>query len=188
MKNLTFLGDSLTAGYGLSQPSNESVPALIQAKISESGLDYTVFNAGMSGSTSGNGLYRLDAWLRRPIEAFVLELGINDLMRSVPVARTRKNLEAIIEKVKLRNPECKLALMGMRLPKNTRSAFAEAFNQMYPELAEKFRMTYIPFFLEGVAGKREYNLPDGLHPNADGYRIIADNIWPPLYQMLKNES
>ena len=186
MKNITFLGDSLTAGYGLQNHSLESVPALIQQKINHEGLAYTVYNAGMSGSTSGNGLYRLDAWLRRPIDAFILELGINDVIRSVPVERTRKNMEAILDKVLARNPGCKLALMGMRLPKNTRSPVADKFNQMYPELAEKYSMVYVPFFLEGVAGKRELNLPDGLHPNAAGYTIIADNIWPVIHDMLSS--
>jgi acyl-CoA thioesterase-1 len=184
VKNITFLGDSLTAGYGLKNYALESVPALIQQKIDRQGLDYTVFNAGMSGSTSSNGLYRLDAWLRRPIDIFILELGINDLIRNVPVERTRKNMEAIVEKVLARNPGCKMALMGMRLPKNTRSPVADKFNQMYPQLAEKYSMVYVPFFLEGVAGKRELNLPDGLHPNAAGYVIIAENIWPAIHEML----
>ena len=184
MKNITFLGDSLTAGYGLPNPATQSVPALIQQKIRDKNLEYQVFNGGMSGSTSGNALYRLDHWLKRPVDVFVLQIGINDLIRKTPVELTAKNMEDIFRKVTGKYPECKLGLLGMRLPKTTSSSVVASFNGIYPALAEKLNLAYIPFYLEGVAGRRELNLPDGLHPNASGYSVIADRIWPVIKTLL----
>jgi acyl-CoA thioesterase-1 len=185
VKNIVFFGDSLTAGYQLEDPVNESVPGLIQQKIIESGLDYKVYNAGLSGSTSGGGLARLDHWLKKPIDVFVLELGINDLIRQIPVEVTQANLEKIIKYVKRKNPNCKLAIMGMRLPNSFKSAATAGFNEIYHHISENHHAAYVPFFLEGVAGKHHLNLRDGMHPNADGYRIISDKIWPILETVLK---
>lgn len=184
MKNITFLGDSLTAGYGLKDTASESVPALIQQKIDSEMLDFKVYNGGLSGSTSANGLYRLDHWLRRPIDVFVLELGINDFIRQVPLDTTKSNLEKITRKVLDKNPDCKLIMLGMRLPKHIRHPGANGFSGLFSEIAQQYGMALVPFYLEGVAGKRELNLPDGLHPNAAGYRVIAENIWPVIRQVL----
>jgi acyl-CoA thioesterase-1 len=178
LNNLTFLGDSLTAGYGLASPSTESVPGLIQHKINAENLGYIVHHGGLNGSTSSNGLYRLDYWLNRPIDAFVLELGINDLIRKIPAERTKYNLRQIIQKVKNKNPDSGIGVMGMRLPK------CGEFNQIFADLADEFKLPLVPFYLEGVAGNRMFNLPDGLHPNAIGYKIIAGNIWPVIRDML----
>ena len=185
MKNIIFFGDSLTAGYRLADPAKEAVPGLIQAKIDEMGWEYKVYNAGLSGSTTGGGLARLDHWLKKPIDIFVLELGINDLIRNIPVAATRANLEKIIKFVLKKNPACKLAIMGMRLPNTVKSPAAAAFNHIYTEIAENHHSAYVHFYLDGVAGKRELNLPDGVHPNAAGYRVIAEKIWPTLRTLIE---
>lgn len=183
-QNIVFFGDSLTAGYGLKNPKDESVPGLIQQKIDQDGLAYRTRNDGLSGDTSGGGLTRLDYWLSQPVAVFVLELGINDLLRRLPPARTEANLDAIISKVKTAHPDARLALMGMRLPAFLPGAPEKNFNVIFERLADKHQPAYVPFYLESVAGKRELNLPDGLHPNAAGYRVIADRIWPVIRPLL----
>jgi len=180
MQNILFFGDSLTAGYGLNDPENESYPALIRQKINTLKLPYRVINAGLNGDTSSRGLRRLDRWLTEPISLFVLELGINDFLRQIPPANTQTNLQAIIERVREKYPNAGMALMGMRLPPFIPGAAAEKFRSMYQKLAEQYRMTFVPFFLEGVAGKERLNLGDGLHPSSDGYKVIAENVWPAL--------
>jgi acyl-CoA thioesterase-1 len=182
--HILFFGNSLTAGYGLRDASNESFPALIQQKINKSGLPFEVINAGISGDTSAGGLYRLDYWLSRPIRVFVLELGINDMMRGIPPPVTFRNLEAIIIKVKARYPDCKLALMGMELPRFVPGPAASAFRSIFRKLADTYHLAFFPFFLEGVAGVPHLNLTDGIHPSAKGYQIIADRVWPVLKPLL----
>ena len=184
MQNILFFGDSLTAGYGLNDPENESYPALIRQKINILNLPYRVINAGLNGDTSSRGLRRLDNWLTEPISLFVLELGINDFLRQIPPANTYVNLQAIIERVREKYPNAGMALMGMRLPPFIPGAAAEKFRSMYQKLAEQYRMTFVPFFLEGVAGKERLNLGDGLHPSSDGYKVIADNVWPALKSLV----
>lgn len=184
MKNILFFGDSLTAGYGLADAKSESCPALIQQKITAEGLDYHVINGGLSGDTSGGGLSRLEYWLNRPMDIFVLELGINDMIRQIPPAKTYQNLEEIIKKVKTKYPQIKLVLMGMELPVFIPGAHAAAFRAIFRKLADAYSMTFVPFYLAGVAGQKHLNLPDGLHPSAAGYRIIADHIWPVIRLLL----
>jgi len=184
MKNILFFGDSLTAGYGLQDASMESFPALIGQKISEAGLSYNVINAGLSGDTSAGGLNRLDYWLSRPVDVFVLELGVNDIMRNIPPATTTRNLQAIIDKVRAKNPTVKMALMGMQIPLFIKSPFALEFNGIFRTIALQNDMAFVPFFLEGVAGKSNLNLPDKLHPSANGYKVIAANVWPVISGLL----
>ena len=184
MNQILFFGNSLTAGYGLRDATNESFPALIQQKINKVGIPFQVINAGISGDTSAGGLNRLDYWLSRPIKVFILELGINDLMRGIPPPVTFVNLQAIIVKVKTRYPDCKLALMGMELPRFIPGPMALAFRSIFPKLADTYHMAFFPFFLEGVAGAPHLNLNDGIHPSAKGYQIIADNVWPVIKPLL----
>ena len=184
MRNIMFFGDSLTAGYGLADAKHESVPGLIQQKIDAEGLKYHVINGGLSGDTTGGGLTRLDYWLNRHIDVFVLELGINDMMRRVPVAKIADNLEAIIIKVKTKYPDGKLALMGMQLPNLVPGVPTNEFNDLYQRLADKYGMAFLPFYLEGVAGQMNLNLRDGLHPSAAGYRIIAERVWKVVRPLL----
>ena len=184
MKNILFLGDSLTAGYGLRNTASESFPALIQQKINAAGLAYQTINAGVSGDTSAGGLNRLDYWTSRPIDVLVLELGINDVIRGVLPQTTQKNLQMIIDKVKAKYPQVKIALMWINIPPFIQSASSAQFNALYTQLASANQLVFVPFFLDGVAGKAQYNLPDRLHPNAEGYKIIADKVWPVIEQLL----
>ncbi|MEQ7801882.1 arylesterase [Pedobacter sp. ASV1-7] len=185
MKQIIFFGDSLTAGYGLRSASTESFPAILQQKINQSGFPYQIINAGISGDTTQSALYRLENVLRSPATIFILALGANDMLRSHSPAATAANLEKIILRVKETNPEVKLALLGMELPGWITQARAEPYRKLYRSLSEKYGMSYLPFLLEGVAGKPELNIPDGLHPNAAGYQIIAERVWPLLHSMLE---
>lgn len=131
------------------------------------------------------GNYRIDSLLKDPIDVFVLELGVNDGLRGVPAADTRKNLQSIIDKVKARYPKAKLVLAGMQVPPYYGERHASEFRQIFPELAAKNNMYLIPFLLEGVAGIRSLNLPDGAHPSAEGQKIVAKNVWVVLEGLLK---
>jgi acyl-CoA thioesterase-1 len=184
MKRILFFGDSLTAGYGLADVTNESFPALIQQKILEAGLDYKVTNAGVSGDTTRGGLSRLDYWLSHPVDVFILELGINDAIRRVAPATIKQNLQLIIDKVLLRYPAVKIALMGMQLPAFIPGNQVAEFSKLFSTLAAENNIAFVPFFLEGVAGKHHLNLRDGLHPSAEGYKIIADKVWPVIKGLL----
>jgi len=184
MNNILFFGDSLTAGYGLSNANDESFPALIGQKLIAAKLDYRIINGGHSGDTSSGGLARLDYWISQPIKVFILELGINDILRGIPPAQTLANLQSIIDKVKAKYPDVKLALMGMEIPSFIPGAFAAEFRSIFRRLAEANNMVFVPFFLEGVAGLAHLNMKDGLHPSAEGYRIIADKVWPVLKTIL----
>jgi acyl-CoA thioesterase I len=184
MRNILFFGNSLIAGYGLRNPSTESLPSLIQQKITAANLDYKTINAGLSGDTSASGLNRINYWVSRPVDVFVLELGINDIIRGVPPQTTSVILQAIIDKVKARYPQAKMILMGMEIPPFIQAPFAMQFRDIYRKLADKNKMTFVPFFLEGVAGKPHYNLPDHIHPNAEGYKVIAGNVWPVIRKLL----
>jgi acyl-CoA thioesterase-1 len=126
----------------------------------------------------------LDYWLSRPVDIFVLELGINDAIRGVAPSVTKQNLQQIINRVKAKHPQVKIALMGMQLPKFLAGSKAEAFSDIFAEIAGENHLPFVPFYLEGVAGKRHLNLQDGLHPSAEGYKIIADNVWPLIKSLL----
>jgi len=185
MQNILFFGDSLTAGYGLRNKDVESFPARIQQKINDSKLNYNTINAGLSGDTSAGGLTRLAYWLSQPVSIFVLELGINDIIRNVSPQTTLKNLQAITDSVKIKYPQVKLALMGMQIPAFIHSPVAVQFREIFNTLASTNQMALVPFFLDGVAGNPHLNLPDRLHPNADGYQLIANNVWPVLKQLIE---
>jgi acyl-CoA thioesterase I len=181
-KTIVFFGNSLTAGYGLS-PS-EAFPALIQNKIDSLNLPYKVINAGVSGETSSGGNSRIDWILRQPLDVFILELGANDGLRGIPIPETKKNLQSIIDKVKAKNPEAILVLAGMQIPPNMGQQYATEFRDIYSELASKNKMTLIPFLLEGVGGEVKLNQQDGIHPTAEGHRIVAKNVWRELKNVL----
>ncbi|RZL46804.1 MAG: arylesterase [Pedobacter sp.] len=178
MKNIVFFGDSLTAGYGLAKANLESIPALIQNKINNEGLVYHFVNAGVSGDTSAGGLDRVAKVLDQQIDVFVLELGANDILRNISPEATFRNLQSIISIVRDKFPKVKLVLLGMELPMWLPGQRAADFRFIFRKLAEINEMTFIPFLLEGVAGVKHLNLPDGLHPLASGYQIIAAKIWP----------
>lgn len=182
-KNIVFFGNSLTAGYGLAQPS-EAFPALIQNKIDSLKLPYQVVNAGLSGETTAGGKSRIDWILKQPVDVFVLELGGNDGLRGIPISETRQNLQAIIDRVKAKNPEVKIMLAGMQVPPNMGNKYAVEFKAVYRELADKNSTALLPFLLEGVGGVQELNQPDGIHPTAAGHKILAGNVWTVLREIL----
>jgi acyl-CoA thioesterase-1 len=183
IKTILFFGNSLTAGYGL-EPS-QSFPALLQRKIDSLKLPYKVVNAGVSGETSSGGNGRIDWILKQPVDVFVLELGANDGLRGVPVDETKKNLQAIIDKVKTKYPQVKLVLAGMQVPPNMGQKYATDFRNLYPQLAKENNMTLIPFLLQGVGGEVKLNQQDGIHPTAEGTMIVANNIWNVLENVLQ---
>jgi acyl-CoA thioesterase-1 len=184
-KNIIFFGNSLTAGYGL-EPT-QAFPALIQRKIDSLGLPYQVVNAGLSGETTAGGKNRIDWILKQPVDIFVLELGGNDGLRGIPISETRANLQEIIDRVRAKNPEVKIVLAGMQVPPNMGRRYAQEFQQLFRDLAQKNNTALIPFLLEGVGGIPELNLPDGIHPTAQGHGIVAENVWSVLKTVLKIE-
>lgn len=175
MKTILVLGDSLSEGFGLK--SSQAYPALLTDKLRAAGLNFEIINASQSGGTTAGGLERLPAHLNRKIDILILELGINDAFRGVPVAQIRNNLQAIIDMVKARNPNVRVVVAGMQLPNYTEDNYVFAFGQMYADLAAKNHATLIPYLLEGVGGNPLLNQPDHLHPNAAGQRILAENVW-----------
>lgn len=181
-KTIVFFGNSLTAGYGLSP--EQAFPALIQKKIDSLDLPYTVVNAGVSGETSSGGLTRIDWILQQQVDIFILELGANDGLRGTQLSETKKNLQDIIDKVKAKNPQVKLLLAGMQVPPNMGQKYSTEFREMFPELATKNTVALIPFLLEGVGGETKLNQQDGIHPTAEGHRIVAENVWKELQKLL----
>ena len=181
-KTLLFFGDSLTAGYGLDP--DEAFPALIQHKLDASGLAWRVVNAGLSGETTAGGLRRLDWILRQSVDIFCIELGGHDGLRGIDPATSRSNLEAMIKRIRGRNPSVKIVLAGMQMPANMGPEYTRQFAAMYPELAQINQVTLIPFLLEGVGGVPDLNLPDGIHPTAAGHRIVAETVWRVLQPLL----
>nr|WP_294899970.1 arylesterase [uncultured Pedobacter sp.] len=177
MKNILFFGDSLTAGYGLANPSKDSFPALIEKKIRAACFGYKVINAGLSGETSQGGLNRISIVLNEPVDIFVLGLGANDLLRGINPVQTTQNLQSIIDQVKLKNPAVHLVLLGMEFPDIFPFPQLNAFRNVFRDLATKNKMDFLPFLLKDVAGIPRLNLADGLHPTAEGYKIIAENVW-----------
>jgi acyl-CoA thioesterase-1 len=171
---ILFFGDSLTAGYGLSP--EEAFPMLVEKSLIEKGKSCRVVNAGLSGETSAGGLARIDWVLRQPVDIFVLELGANDGLRGLPLEQTEKNLQAIIEKVKTKSPKAKIVIAGMLVPPNMGPDYTEKFRKIFPELARKNNATLIPFLLQDVAGDAKLNQPDGIHPNIEGHKIVAQNV------------
>lgn len=173
-KTILFYGDSLTAGYGLSP--EEAFPAIIGEKLNEKGKSSKIINAGLSGETSAGGLTRIDWVLRQPVDVFVLELGPNDGLRGLPLEQTEKNLQAIIDKVKTKYPAAKIVIAGMMVPPNMGKDYSDKFKALFPKLARDNNATLIPFLLQDVAGIEKLNQPDGIHPNVEGHRIVAENV------------
>ena len=190
MQNILFFGDSLTAGYQL--PASAAFPSLLQQRINDLGLAYKTFNYGVSGETSAGGRLRVAAVLaRQPPDVFVLALGANDGLRGIPVRETTQNLQAILDEVRRHTPPARLVLAGLEFPfdlsplgGHRMARYAQEFKALFRELADKNSVPLVPFLLQGVLGRRELNLPDGVHPNAAGHKVLATNVWPVLQQVL----
>lgn len=181
-KVILFFGDSLTAGYGLAP--EQAFPALVEKNCIRNGTPCKAINAGLSGETSAGGLSRIEWILRQPIDVFVLELGANDGLRGLPLDQTRKNLQAIIDKVKAKYPGVKIVIAGMMVPPNLGPEYTANFKKIFPELAKKNNATLIPFLLQDVAGLERLNLGDGIHPNPEGHRIVANTVYEVLSPLL----
>jgi acyl-CoA thioesterase I len=177
---IVFLGDSLTAGYGLAK--EESVPSLIQTRLRSQGYPYDVVNAGVSGDTSAGGLSRLDWSLEGDVRILVIELGANDGLRGLPVANMKRNLTEIITRAQSRG--IKVVLTGMEAPPNFGAAYTAEFRQVYRDLAKLPDVTFMPFYLDGVAALPHLNIADGMHPNAAGARIVERAVWEKIEPLL----
>lgn len=174
------LGDSLTAGLGL--PPERAWPALVQQRIDAAGLDVEMVNAGVSGDTTAGGLRRLDWALDGDVRVLVLELGANDGLRGLPVDQMRENLSSMIATAKQRNIQ--VLLCGMEAPPNFGPQYTREFREAFRTLADEHEVAFLPFFLDGVAGNAALNQADGIHPNEEGTRRVADLVWNVLQPML----
>ncbi len=174
-------GDSLTAGLGVA--AEQSYPALLAARLRAEGYPYRVVNAGVSGDTTAGGLRRVDWALRLGPEVVILELGANDALRGQDLDTVRSNLHQLVER--FQSAGVRVLIAGMRLPPNYGAGYGAAFQRLYEEVARKRGAALMPFFLDGVAGDPRLNQPDGIHPTADGYRLIVDRLWPHLRPLLR---
>lgn len=174
-KTILVLGDSLSQGFGLAP--TEAYPLLLAKKLRAAGLNFQVINASAAGGTTEGGLERLPGRLKRRIDIFILELGINDAFQGVPVDQIQNNLQQIIDKVKARNPNVHLVIAGMQLPNYTADDYVYAFGKMFADLAAKNHAALVPYLLQTVAGDPSMNLSDGIHPNAAGQKILAETVW-----------
>lgn len=180
-RKIVAFGDSLTAGFGLLE--KESYPYLLQEKLKADGYDYEVLNAGVSGDTSAGGLERIDWSLdQKNVEILILELGANDLLRGLSPAQMKKNLDTMIKKAKAKN--VKVLLCGMLAPGTMGEQYQRDYVNVFSDLAEEHRVEFMPFILEGVALKKELNQQDGIHPNFDGTKIMADNVYKAVAPLL----
>jgi acyl-CoA thioesterase-1 len=173
-QTIVFFGDSLTAGYGLS--TAQAFPAIVQDVLDENGFDYEVVNAGLSGETTAGGLSRIDWILQKEVDIFILELGANDALRGLPLDQTKENLQSIIDKVKAKYPHVKIVIAGMLAPPNLGEDYTSEFRNIFRNVAAQNNASLIPFLLNGVAGDATLNLPDGIHPNIEGHKIVANNV------------
>ncbi|MHA7057403.1 arylesterase [Aquimarina sp. M1] len=183
-KIILCFGDSLTAGYGLDD-INDAYPAVLQSRLDSLGLPYTVINSGLSGETTAGGKSRIAWILNQKVDIFILALGANDGLRGVPLTETRDNLQAIIDSVRKKSPETTIILAGMQLPPNMGAEYTTEFRSIFPELAQKNELLLIPFLLEDVGGIVELNQADGIHPTAEGQKILADNVWDVLEKVVR---
>jgi acyl-CoA thioesterase-1 len=181
-KTILFFGNSLTAGYGIDP--EESFAGRIQTRLDSMKKEFRVINGGLSGETTAGGLSRLDWFLEEEPYLFVLELGGNDGLRGIALTETKKNLLAIVDKVQAKYPNTKIILAGMQIPPNMGQEYTEEFKAIYPAVAKEKNIELIPFLLEGVAGNPDLNLPDGIHPTAEGHRLVMETLWPYISKAL----
>ena len=174
------LGDSLTAGFGVKE--EESYPARLQLKVASAGFPHKVINAGVSGDTTAGGVRRIRWLMKHEPEIVILALGANDGLRGFSIAEIRRNLELMIGVC--RKHDARILLAGMKALPNYGEDYMQEFESVFSELAEKHKLDFLPFLLEGVAGERKHTQPDGLHPVASGYSIVTDLVWEHLKPML----
>ena len=185
-KTILVLGDSLSQGFGLT--AGEAYPMLLAKKLRAAGLNFQVTNASAAGGTTEGGLERLPPHLKRKIDIFILELGINDAFRGLPVDQIQNNLQQIIDKTKARNPGVRVVIAGMQLPNYAADDYVSAFGKMFADLAAKNGAALVPYLLQSVAGDPSLNLPDGIHPNAAGQKVLAETVWQVLEPLAREVS
>jgi acyl-CoA thioesterase-1 len=181
---IVLLGDSLTAGLGLSP--DQAYPALLQQHVDEANLPFEIVSAGVSGDTSAGGLRRLDWALEGDVRIVVIALGGNDGLRGIPVDELRRNLSAMIERCRARG--LNVVIAGMEAPPNFGDAYTAAFRKVYSDLAREHDVPLVPFLLEGVAGIPSLNQRDGIHPNVAGAKIVADNVWKVVQPLAERQA
>ncbi|EPG75815.1 GDSL-like protein [Leptospira fainei serovar Hurstbridge str. BUT 6] len=182
-KKILFFGDSLTAGFGLDSPDH-AFPYLVWKDLLKTypGLEFT--NAGVSGDTTSGGLARLDWVLSSPYDIFVLELGANDSMRGVSPKVTEENLRSIIRRTRSKYPKIKILLLGMRTFPNLGKAYSDEFRAIYPRISREEKVDLLPFLLIGVAGEKNLNQKDGIHPTSAGHKILAKTVLPYIKKLM----
>jgi acyl-CoA thioesterase-1 len=181
LPRVIFLGDSLTAGFGLA--AEDSFPAVLQRRLEEEGLPIRMVNAGVSGDTSRGGLNRVDWLLGQEPDVLVVALGGNDGLRAQPVENLRDNLREIVTRAQDAGAE--VLLLGVELPPNYGPEYRAAFSESFSIVADELDVALVPSMLEGVGGKRDLNRLDGIHPNAEGQRLVAENVLPHLRELLR---
>lgn len=179
-RRIVAVGDSLTAGYGL--PTGEDFVTRLETALQAKGYKVKVENAGVSGDTTAGGLQRLDWAIGNGADFIILELGANDALRGIEPEETRRNLSQIIELIQKK--DIPILLTGMKAPPNMGSEYANAFDQIFPDLARKYKTNYYPFFLEGVAADPALNQDDYIHPNAEGVKVIVGNMLPYVTELI----
>jgi len=175
---IVVLGDSITAGYGID-PS-EAYPALLQQKIDAAGLPFTVVNAGVSGDTTAGGLRRINWALNSGVDILIVALGGNDGLRGISPKQTAENLTGIIQKAKAKSPGVAIIVAGMQMPQNMGAEYTQEFQGVFPRVAKEGGVTLVPFLLEGIGAVPELNQPDLIHPNVEGQKRVAENVWKVL--------
>ncbi len=182
-QKIVFLGDSITAGYGLKK--EEAYPAMVQQLAAADGHRLQVLNAGLSGDTTAGGLRRIAVLAKRPIDILVIALGGNDGLRGIAPKVSQANIEAIVDRVRKAQPDAKILVAGMQMPENMGKDYTDAFRKVFAEAASNKNAHALPFLLEGVAAKPSLNLPDGIHPNVKGQTMIAAHVYKALAPLLR---
>jgi acyl-CoA thioesterase-1 len=183
---VVFLGDSLTAGYGLE--ADAAYPALVARRIAEQALPFRVVNAGVSGDTTAGGASRVDWLLRQPVAVLVLALGANDGLRGLPLGQTEEFLDQILKRTRAEHSDADLVVAGMLMPPNLGPDYTTQFQALFPRVAERHGATLLPFLLEGVAALPELNQADGIHPTAEGQQLVAETVWNVLEPILQRRA
>jgi acyl-CoA thioesterase I len=185
-KAILVFGNSLSDGFMLKR--SQAYPALLAKKLQAAGLNFEVINASASGGTTGGGLERLPPHLKHRIDILILELGINDAFRGLPIAQIQSNLQQIIDKVTARNRNVRVVIAGMQMPGYTDDDYVSAFGKMFADIAATNNAALVPYLLQGVAGDPSLNLSDGIHPNAAGHKILTENVWRVLEPVAREVS
>ena len=180
---VVFFGTSLTAGPGLEP--EQAYPALVEKLAARDGTPIKAINAGLSGETTAGAVRRIDWVLKNPADVVVIETGANDALRGLSPDSARSNIERIVASVKQRQPHARIALIQMEAPPNFGSPYTRRFHSIYGEVAKRENLYLMPFLLNNVAGISRLNQPDGVHPNAAGEKIVADNVWKSLSPLIK---